>query len=513
MELGETLEHLRPRRAEHVAVGEGDGHERLERLDVPPAHSLGALEVGVLSEHCDKGVPLGAHSKLGGDVHAVCKASQRERNDRFGQVVARILHDARAGGEERAPARLEHWPHVLHIARRVVDRLLARLQLKRLLRLLHHDRALHVEELRLGRARHRGRFARHAVVLDLDLVSGDGLVRLLEEGRGQVLRVVDPAVHLDKLLLRHLLLDLRRVRVSVEHDERVGQHVRRVGVCEDARVVVLRAVPLGELLHHAVDLLRLARQPKVRQELAQCRVEREAAKVDHVDVGVEHLLRKVLALAKVVSNGALVEPLRLEEKLGDGLRVVLEAAHVLQVLDAALRLHVELDHALVHLVLAVEHGLKVDVVTLLARRRHDGGRRGRGGGCGLGAVDANLRRGRRVVAVARAVWRLRVCRFGHAVAQLARELAPLALPLHHRVGNVDKRLERERLERRLLLARLGQADRGEGQSRQVVARGSENALALEVAVVVEKKVDDQLRLSNQHSKRLDGEELLLPRRI
>lgn len=57
---------------------------------------------------------------------------------------------------------------------------------------------------------------------------------------------------------------LRVVRVRVEHDDRVGQHVGHVGRLE--RLGVAAQVPLRKLLHQAVDLLRLARQAEARQE-------------------------------------------------------------------------------------------------------------------------------------------------------------------------------------------------------------------------------------------------------
>ena len=54
---------------------------------------------------------------------------------------------------------------------------------------------------------------------------------------------------------------------GVEHDDGEGEDVARVRVAEDVGVEL--AVALRERLHHAVDLLRLARQPKRPQELAQ----------------------------------------------------------------------------------------------------------------------------------------------------------------------------------------------------------------------------------------------------
>jgi hypothetical protein len=52
------------------------------------------------------------------------------------------------------------------------------------------------------------------------------------------------------------------VCVGVENDDGVGQHVRGVNGPELAAVVF--AVALRELLHQAVDLLRLAREAEAR---------------------------------------------------------------------------------------------------------------------------------------------------------------------------------------------------------------------------------------------------------
>ena len=47
------------------------------------------------------------------------------------------------------------------------------------------------------------------------------------------------------------------------------------------------------------------------EEAAQRLVKREVRKVDRVDVSVQHLLAEVLALAQVVADGSLVEPVGL----------------------------------------------------------------------------------------------------------------------------------------------------------------------------------------------------------
>ena len=69
--------------------------------------------------------------------------------------------------------------------------------------------------------------------LHLDLVAGDLVVDLAQVLDGQVLGVVDATVHADVLLFGHLGLDLRRVQVRRQHDDRVGQHVGRLGAGKD----------------------------------------------------------------------------------------------------------------------------------------------------------------------------------------------------------------------------------------------------------------------------------------
>lgn len=82
----------------------------------------------------------------------------------------------------------------------------------------------------------------------------------------QVPAVVDPPVHGDELLRRRLVLHAGVVQRGVEHDYGEAEHVARVSIREDVRVEL--AVALREALHHAVDLLSLARQSEAPQELS-----------------------------------------------------------------------------------------------------------------------------------------------------------------------------------------------------------------------------------------------------
>ena len=52
--------------------------------------------------------------------------------------------------------------------------------------------------------------------------------------------------------------------ISVEHDDRVGQHIGHVSALE--RLGVAQEVALGELLHQSVNLLSLPRQAEAGEE-------------------------------------------------------------------------------------------------------------------------------------------------------------------------------------------------------------------------------------------------------
>ena len=65
-------------------------------------------------------------------------------------------------------------------------------------------------------------------------------------------------------LLGHLGFDLGVVRICVEHDYRVGQHIRDIGTLEGIRVAA--HVALSKLLHQAINLLRFPGQPEAGQE-------------------------------------------------------------------------------------------------------------------------------------------------------------------------------------------------------------------------------------------------------
>ena len=126
----------------------------------------------------------------------------------------------------------------------------------------------------------------------------------------------------------------------VEHDDGEAEDVAGVGVGEDVGVEL--AVPLGEALHHAVDLLGLAGQPEGPEELPQRLHEDEVGEVVELDEGAQHALVEIVALAEVVADRRLVQALALVEELGHVVGAVAQQAVLDQVLDALLRVHVEL---------------------------------------------------------------------------------------------------------------------------------------------------------------------------
>ena len=119
-----------------------------------------------------------------------------------------------------------------------------------------------------------------------DLVVDDLVVEGLEELRGQVAALVDAAVVGDELGELHLVLDVGVVRVGVEHDEREGDDVGGVAVREGGGVALDEAV--REVVHHAVDGLRLAGQPEGREQPAQRVGQRHVRKVEQADVRGQH---------------------------------------------------------------------------------------------------------------------------------------------------------------------------------------------------------------------------------
>jgi hypothetical protein len=70
----------------------------------------------------------------------------------------------------------------------------------------------------------------------------------------------DDRCGLGQHLLGHLVLNLRVVRVSVQQDDRVGQHIAHVRALEGVRIAA--HIALCKFLHQPVDLLGLARQPE-----------------------------------------------------------------------------------------------------------------------------------------------------------------------------------------------------------------------------------------------------------
>mmetsp|Transcript_38382 Transcript_38382/g.73546 ORF Transcript_38382/g.73546 Transcript_38382/m.73546 type:complete len:260 (-) Transcript_38382:194-973(-) len=239
------------------------------------------------------------------------------------QVLA-LLHGQAEARQERRPNHLQHGPHALTALHRdelaVHAVLVAQLLLHRadgvLAHLRSHLRAPPGQQVAQQvyaklRGGQRPRRTLHACSLALrptlhaDLVAHYTVIQLLHECSLQVPAVVDASIIAQELILAHLHLDLRVVRVCVEHDHRVRQHVRRVRTLELPRVGL--AEPLCELLHQAVDLLSLPRQAEPGEEVPDGLIKRHASKVHRVHVGVHHADVELLRVAQELANHGAVQ--------------------------------------------------------------------------------------------------------------------------------------------------------------------------------------------------------------
>ena len=87
-----------------------------------------------------------------------------------------------------------------------------------------------------------------------------------QEGRAKVTAVVDTSQVALVVVECHSLAVLRVVLVRVEHNDRVREHVSRIGRLDFGRLG--RKVDLGKGLGDPGDLLRLARQTEGLEQLS-----------------------------------------------------------------------------------------------------------------------------------------------------------------------------------------------------------------------------------------------------
>ena len=356
-----------------------------------------------------------------------------------------------------------------------------------------------------GRGGLFGRVCGNLLVLELDLVGGNVVKHVLEELAGEGLAVVDPAVVGDKLVEGHLFLDLVRVEVGVEHDGGKRQDIHRVGVGKHA--LVGGHVPLGKLEHHPVDLLGLARETKAGEKQAERVHKGDVGKVQLVDPGVHDGHVKVIRVAQVRPDLVQAEARRrLEERRHCG-RLFLHRAGLDQVGDPLARLEVELlDSRLEHL-LGLFLGLK------------HGGRRGGGRFCRHERRRGRVGAGRRRARSRRCPAVLVSCPVVASVLGIlgcgcgGRGLG-VGNPQGHRVEDGHEGLEGLELHGRLLLE-VGGRGRACGcqmalcDAREVVDDGLKDVHPVEVAVVVEKQVDQGLGLLAERAERLEDHPLLV----
>ena len=126
----------------------------------------------------------------------------------------------------------------------------------------------------------------------------------------------------------------------VQHDDGEAEHVTGVRVGEYVRVQL--AVPLREAFHHPVDFLRLAGQPERPEELPERLHQDQVREIVQLDERAQHPLVEIVPLAEVIADRCFVQALALVEELGDVLRRRRQQIVLDQVLDALLRVHVEL---------------------------------------------------------------------------------------------------------------------------------------------------------------------------
>jgi hypothetical protein len=79
----------------------------------------------------------------------------------------------------------------------------------------------------------------------LDRTRRDIGVQPLQQFARQILTVINAAVVRHELVERHFLLQLRIVRVRVEHDQRESEHVGGGRGAKDAGVLLVEAVGKG----------------------------------------------------------------------------------------------------------------------------------------------------------------------------------------------------------------------------------------------------------------------------
>mmetsp|Transcript_86304 Transcript_86304/g.252491 ORF Transcript_86304/g.252491 Transcript_86304/m.252491 type:complete len:276 (+) Transcript_86304:3074-3901(+) len=273
------------------------------------------------------------------------------------------------------------------------------------------------------------------------------------------------------------------MQVRLQHDHGEGEHEGAVCVCKLPWIVV--AEFLRELLHHAVDLLRLARQTEDRQKTSKRLIQVLLSEILHVRQRIEDAFLEGLVLTKKLTNRSLVKAdILIHEELRNDLWIVSHEALVLQVLNASLRPHVELVHS----------HLQVQLSLLL---RHDGGVH-RGGRAREAARGRGGLARRVVLAVALG---LGPCFLDVAILDLCASLV-----LRHPAGPIDNRsheghqgLQGQNLQLLLLVGRddVGVLHRGVlplGNFGEAVHHALEDVLLVNIAVKVEKELECRRRI-------------------
>eukprot|EP01137_Pigoraptor_chileana_P033943 Opistho-2@25726 len=498
LQLRNALEHVVPRALQVVALRVRNRNEALDRLNVLRLHVCGtaaAAQARELGKRLDVCIALQLHVEDGADPDGALEAVEAECDHRG---ILRVLERDAERSQRRRPRDLEHRSDVLNASRSRESRCPRAVLQLRLRRLQHHLHLLRVNllPLLLIRKLRNGRLVHCFLSAHLNTPIRNLVIDGLEVFERKIFRVVDAAVVAHKLALCHLLLNLRIVEVRRQHNDRIGKNVRRVRIRKNAVARIVGNVALCKLLHEAIDLLRLAGKTEPLEKPPQRLHERQARKVEQVDVRIHDVNRVLVALAKKLANLSFAQAVVGMEEFGDVFRARAEDAVLLKVLDALGRLLVEAHKAAHENLLLLLKLLQLLREVRLGRRRH----------CARICHRRTLRIGIE-------------CRLLRGVlSKHCRQLGPfgglhLVAPDNHRPQNVHEALEALGLHALLLRGRPSKLRRLPPlrNAAEVVHQTLKYVLHVQVAVVVDEQVNNRLRIGAHLAKCLHHHPLVLKR--
>lgn len=156
----------------------------------------------------------------------------------------------------------------------------------------------------------------------------------------QVAAIVNSTVHGYELFHARFILDARIVQGRVQHNDSETEHVTSVRIRK--YIGIQLAVPLCEAFHHPINLLCFAGQSERPKKLSKSLHENQIGEIMQFDECPQHPLVEVVSFTKVIADRRFVKTFALVEELGDVLGRRRQQIVLDQVLDALLRVHVEL---------------------------------------------------------------------------------------------------------------------------------------------------------------------------